>query len=475
DGPGELWIVATARRFRPSRPEPVGESTFFLGRRAGRLVLRGSAMETLHRRCAGLDVHQKEIVACRRMVSGRKVRSELGRFATTTQGLLALSAWLAEAKVTHVEMEATGIYWKPVWHVLCHDFSLVLANASHIRNVPGRKSDANDATWIADLLAHGLIRASFVPPQPIQDLRDLTRTRRGLTREIVRHTQRIQATLEEANIKLASVISDILGWSGRRILKAIMSGQSDPRRLAELGHPQLACTREELAAALEGRLRDHHRFLIGQHLKTIEQIEATIAEFDARLEAALAPFCGAAERLNDLPGVSDNVAQTVIAEIGVDMKAFPTAGHLLSWAGMCPRLDESAGRKRSRRLRKGAPWLKPVLVQAALAATKVKNSSLRARYFSLRPRLGHKKAIIAVAAAMLRIIYHMLKDGSFYQDLGPDYRRPRNPERAARKPRQPNPLPRLRRRNQKGRMTTTFQERRAVSESGVNASLAGRA
>ncbi len=388
-------------------------------------------METLHRRCAGLDVHQKEIVACRRIVAGRKVGSELARFATTTQGLLALSAWLAEARITHVAMEATGVYWKPVWHVLCHDFELVLANAAHIRNVPGRKSDANDATWIADLLAHGLIRASFVPPQPIQELRDLTRTRRELTREIVRHTQRIQATLEEANIKLASVISDILGFSGRRILKAIVAGESDPRRLAALGHPKLACSREDLVAALQGRPREHHRFLIGQHLKTIEQIEATIAEFDARLEAALAPFREAVERLKDIPGVSDNVAQTLIAEIGDDMSAFPTDGHLASWAGMCPRLDESAGRKRSRRLRKGAPWLKPVLVQAALAATKVKKSSLRARYFSLKPRLGHKKAIVAVAAAMLRIAYHMLKDGTFHQDLGPDYRRPKNPQRAA--------------------------------------------
>jgi transposase len=388
-------------------------------------------METLHRRCAGLDVHQKEIVACRRIVQGRKVRSELARFPTTTQGLLALSAWLAEAKVTHVAMEATGVYWKPVWHVLCHDFTLVLANAAHIRNVPGRKSDANDATWIADLLAHGLIRASFVPPQPIQELRDLTRTRRELTREIVRHTQRIQATLEEANIKLASVVSDILGASGRRILKAIVAGESDPQRLAKLGDRRLACTREELAAALEGRLRDHHRFLIGQHLKTIEQIEATIGEFDARLEAALAPFLDAAERLKAIPGYGGNVAQTVLAEIGADMSVFPTDGHLLSWAGMCSRLDESAGRKRSRRLRKGAPWLKPVLVQAALAAIKVKNSSLRARYLSLKPRLGHKKAIIAVAAAQLRIAYHMLKDGTFYQDLGPHYRDRQNPQRAA--------------------------------------------
>ena len=208
----------------------------------------------MHRRCAGLDAPQKEIAACRRIISGRKVRSELGRFATTTQGLLALSAWLAEAKVTHAAMEATGVYWKPVWHVLRHDFSLVLANALHIRNAPGRKSDANDATWIADLLAHGLIRASCAPPQPIQELRDLTRTRRELVREIVRHTQPIQAALEEANIKLASVISDILGFSGRRILKAIVAGESDPRRLAALGHCKLACTREDRAATLDGRL-----------------------------------------------------------------------------------------------------------------------------------------------------------------------------------------------------------------------------
>ena len=388
-------------------------------------------METLHQRCAGLDVHQKEIVACRRVVAGRKAKSELARFSTTTRGLVELSAWLFEARVTHVAMEATGVYWKPIWHVLCHDFQLILANASHIRNVPGRKSDANDATWIADLLAHGLIRASFVPPQPIQELRDLTRTRRELTREIVRHTQRIQAALEEANIKLTSVISDILGLSGRRILRAIVAGESDPHVLAGLRHPRLACPHEELIAALDGRLRDHHRFLVGQHLKTIEQLESTIAEFDVRLEAALAPFRDAIERLKGIPGVSDNVAQTLIAEIGAHMSAFPTADHLVSWAGMCPRLDESAGRKRSKRLRKGAPWLKPVLVQAALSATKVKSSSMRARYLSLKPRLGHKKAIIAVAAAMLRTVYHMLKDGTFYQDLGPDYRRPKNPKRAA--------------------------------------------
>jgi transposase len=267
-------------------------------------------------------------------------------------GLVALSNWLTEAKITHAAMEATGVYWKPVWHVLYGDFELILANAAHIRDVPGRKRGANDATWVADLLAHGLVRASFVPPQPIQELRDLTRARRELTREIVRHMQRIQAVLEEAEIKLTSVVSDILGMSGRRILKPMVSGESDPRRLAELGSARLACPQEALTAALDGRVRDHHRFLISQHLKTIEQIAATIGEFDARLEATLAPFRDAGERLKEMPGVSNNMAATLSAEIGADMSAFPSAEHLVSGAGLCPRLDESAHRKRSRRPRK---------------------------------------------------------------------------------------------------------------------------
>ena len=390
-------------------------------------------MKALHRRCAGLDVHQKEIVACRRIGAGRKVDVEVRRFATTTQGLLDLADWLEEGKVTHAAMEATGVYWKPVWHILNDRFKLILANAAHIKNVPGRKSDVNDATWIADLLAHGLIRASFVPPQPIQELRDLTRTRKELGREIVRHTQRIQSVLEESNIKLTSVITDILGASGRRMLKAIIAGESDARRLAELGGCRLAASRETLIAALTGRIRDHHRFLIGQHLKTIEQIEATMSEFDARIEAALGPFANAAERLAEIPGLSQCSAAIVIAEIGVDMSHFPSADHLVSWAGLCPRLDESAGKRRSTRVRKGATWLKPVLVQSALAAGRTKKSSYRTRYHSLKSKAGPKKAAIAVAANLLRVIYHMLKDGTYYQDLGPDYRRPQNPARAANK------------------------------------------
>jgi len=388
-------------------------------------------MKALHRRCAGLDVHQAEIVACRRIVVRSRVQSEVQRFATTTQGLIELLEWLVEGKVTHVAMEATGVYWKPVWNILVGEFELVLANAGQVRNVPGRKSDVNDATWLADLLAHGLIRASFVPPRPIQELRDLTRTRRELTREIVRHKQRILATLEEANIKLASVVSDVFGLSGRRIVKAMIAGESDAQRLADLGSPRLSCKRSELVAALTGRVRDHHRFILGQHMKTIEQIEATIEEFDARVEAALAPFRDAIERLTRIPGYGVGVVQTVIAETGGDMSQFETAEHLISWAGLCPRLDESAGKRRSTKVRKGAPWLKPVLAQAAKAGAKTKGSSFKARYWNVASRAGRKKATIAVAAAQLRVAYHMLKDGTCYQEMGENYRRPKNPARAA--------------------------------------------
>jgi transposase len=387
-------------------------------------------MKTLHRRCAGLDVHKVEVVACLRRVVRGKASYELRHFQTTTRGLIELGEWLEAAECTIVAMEATGVYWKPVWHILDGRFQLILANAAHIKGVPGRKSDVNDATWIADLLAHGLIRASFVPPQPIQELRDLTRTRKQLTREIVQHTQRIQAVLEEANIKLSSAITDILGLSGRRILKAIIAGETDPARLSELGGPRLAATRSELADALHGRICDHHRFLIGQHLKTIEQLEATIATFDSRIEASLQPFRDTVERMKEIPGFSEISAQSVIAEIGTDMSHFPTAGHLLSWAGLVPRLDESAGKRRSTRIKKGAPWLKPVLVQCAWAAARKKNSYFQALFLRLKARCGPKKAVVAVAASLLTTAYHMLADGTCYQDLGADHFARRDPRRA---------------------------------------------
>ena len=390
-------------------------------------------MKTLHKQCAGLDVHQEEVVARLRVVIGSKVHREVRGFPTTTRGLLELADWLESAGVTHVAMEATGVYWKPVWHILEGRFELLLANAAHVRNVPGRKSDVNDATWIADLLAHGLIRASFVPLAPIQELRDLTRTRKQLRREIVQHTQRIQAVLEEANIKLSSVIADIMGASGRRILRALIAGETDAVKLAELGSARLTCSPAALAEALHGQIREHHRFLLAQHLKMVEQLEATIAAFDARIEAALRPFRDTVKRLTKVVGLSRTAAEIVIAEIGTDMSHFPTAAHLRSWAGLCPRLDESAGKRRSTRIKKGAPWLKPVLVQCAWAAARAKNSYLRDQFCRLKARRGPKPAAVAVAASLLTIVYHMLRDGTCYQDLGPEHFRRRNKEAVAAK------------------------------------------
>lgn len=388
-------------------------------------------MQVMYPQCAGLDVHKDEVVACVRGMEGRQATHGVRRFATTTRGLLELREWLESHACTHVGMEATGVYWKPVWHVLEDGFDLVLANAAHIRNVPGRKSDVNDAVWIADLLAHGLIRASFVPPRPIQELRDLTRTRRQLVREIVQHTQRLQHVLEDANVKLGSVVSDVLGVSGRRIVRALIDGETDAQRLAALGHERLRCSRTELAEALHGTATEHHRFLLHQHLRTIEQLEATVAEFETRIEALLEPFRGDIERLTTIPGISTTAAQILLAEIGADMTVFPSAGHLLSWAGLCPRLDESAGKHRSTRLRKGAPWLKPVLVQCAWAAARTKNTYLQAQFLRLKARRGPKKAAVAVAASILTAAYHMLRDRLDYQDLGPAHLARRDSARVA--------------------------------------------
>ena len=375
-------------------------------------------MKTLHRRCAGLDVHSDSVVACARLTVRTKATHEVRRFSTTTRDLLELADWLAAQGITHIAMEATGVYWKPIWHILEGRFELVLANAMHIRNVPGRKSDVNDAVWISDLLAHGLIRASFVPPTQIQEVRDLTRTRTQLGREVARHVQRIQKTLEDANIKLTSVISDIMGLSGRRMLKAMIKGETNPAKLAELGSTRLKCPRADLIAALDGRVTAHHRFLVAHHLRLIEELEQHIAAFDARIEDLLAPLSNAVEQLITIPGVSRVSAQVILAELGADMSAFPTSGHLLSWAGLTPRLDESAGKRRSTRVRKGAPWLKPVLVQCAWGAARTKGTYYQAQFFRIKARRGPKKAAIAVAASLLTAAYHMLKNGTFHQDLG---------------------------------------------------------
>jgi transposase len=376
-------------------------------------------METLHERCSGLDVHKDTVVACVRIVNGRTAQREVRTFSTTTSGLLQLHDWLQESGVTHVAMEATGIYWKPVWHLLESSFKLVLANATHIKAVPGRKTDMNDATWIADLVAHGLIRASFVPPTPIQELRDLTRLRKQLVQEKSRHVQRIQKVLQDANLKVDSYVSDLLGKSGRAVLNALVEGYTSPDVLVSLTTGRLKASKDELREALRGRVTRHHRFLLQLHLRQIDQIDRSVEELEAQARQAIEPFHHHVEQLTAMPGISATTAHVILAEIGSDMSVFPSAGHLLSWAGMCPRSDESAGKRRSTRLRHGAPWLKSTLVQAAWSAARKKGSYFGTLFGRIKSRRGAKKAIVAVAASMLTTAYHLLRDGTAYQDLGP--------------------------------------------------------
>jgi transposase len=366
-------------------------------------------------------------------MSDGKTTREVRTFQTTTSGLLMLLAWLMEHGCTHVAMEATGVYWKPVWHILSDGgFELVLANAAHIKNVPGRKTDVNDATWIADLLAYGLIRSSFVPEPEIQNLRGLMRTRKQLCREQTSHVQRVQKTLEDANIKLDSVITDIIGKSGRSMIEAMIAGETDTIKLAALADRRVKASREELREALRGRVTNHHRFLLRLHLGQIDaldaamreidrEVDATILRMDAQVESGQAAIAVLIALLITIPGISVLAARTIVAEIGRDMSRFPTAGHLLSWAGCCPRNDQSAGKRRSTRLRKGDPWLKSVLIQCAWAAIRTKDSYFRAQFYRLRTTMGPKKAICAVAASILTTIYHMLKNGTTYMDLGADH------------------------------------------------------
>lgn len=377
-------------------------------------------MELLHPRCAGLDVHKDTVVACLRCVSAPVYR-ETRTFSTTTKGLLELEEWLSEHRCTHVAMEATGVYWKPVWHILEGGFELVLANAQHIRNVPGRKTDVNDAAWIAELLAHGLIRSSFVPPAHVQELRDLTRTRKQLVREQAQHTQRLQKVLEDANLKVGSVLSSVVGKSGRAMLEAIIAGEADPERLAGLALGTARKKHALLVEALRGRITEHHRTMLRLHLGLFDSLQSAVEEVDAALGKSLAPIREQVRLLKTMPGVSDIAANVIVAEIGVDMSRFPSAGHLVSWAGLCPRSDESAGKRRSTRVRKGDPWLKTTLVTAAWSAVRVRDSYLRGQFLRIRSRRGAKKAILAVAASMLTACYFMLLNKAPYKDLGSDH------------------------------------------------------
>jgi transposase len=402
-------------------------------------------MDVIHDCVAGLDVHKDTVVACVRTMSGTKATRECRTYETTTEALLALLEQLRSSGCSVAAMEATGVYWLPVWKILSDgDFKLILANAAHIKAVPGRKTDMNDATWIADLAAHGLIKASFVPDEELHQLRTLMRTRKQLTREQTRHVQRIQKTLTEANIRLDSVISDIMGASGRRMIEAMIEGQRDPRKLAALAHRSVKATPKQLYDALHGRLTDHHRFLLKLHLGQWDALDASIrvidreadarvARLDAEGSADKARFSDLIDLVDSIPGVKKLSAVSVLSEIGADMTRFDSDGHLIAWTGLCAGQNESAGKRKRTRLRKGNPWLKTALVQCAWAAKNAKNSYYRAQFLRLKARRGPQKAICAVAASILRAIYHMLTNGTVHEDLGADYFDRRSPDSKAKR------------------------------------------
>ena len=390
-------------------------------------------MEHLYPRCAGIDVHKGNVVVCVRCCDRPgKVFEEVRTFSTMTADLLALADWLAEHGVTHVAMESTGVYWKPVFNILEGHVSVILVNAEHIKKVPGRKTDVKDCQWIAPLLQHGLLKASFVPPQPIRELRDLTRQRTQLIQERSAAANRIQKVLEDANIKLAGVATDVLGVSGRDMLETLIAGETDPEKLADLARKRLREKIPALRLALQGRVTDHHRFLLRMHLDHVTHLEELIGRLGDRIEEALAPFAPAQERLQTIPGISQRVAETVLAEIGPNMEQFPSADQLASWAGMCPGNNESAGKRRSGRVTKGNRWLKRILVQAAWAATHTKGTYLAAHYRRLAKRRGSKRALVAVGHTLLVIVYHVLKRGTTYTELGADFLERLEPARLTR-------------------------------------------
>jgi transposase len=390
-------------------------------------------MDTLFPRCAGIDVHKNNVVVAVRCCDGPgKVREQVRTFSTMTRDLLALSDWLAECGVTHVAMESTGVYWKPVFNILEGGVSVILVNAEHIKQVPGRKTDVKDCQWIAQLLQHGLLKASFVPPAPIRELRDLTRQRAQLVAEKAAAANRIQKVLEDANIKLAGVATDVLGASGRDMLEALIAGETDPEKLADLARQRLREKIPALRLALQGRVTEHHRFLLRMHLDHITHLEELIGRLSMRVEEVMAPFAEASARLQTIPGIGERAAEIIVAEVGTNMEQFPSAGHLASWAGMCPGNNESAGKRRTGRTRKGDRWLRTALVQAAWAASHTKGTYLAAQYRRLAKRRGRKKALIALGHTLLVIVYHVLKRGTTYEELGADFLDRLEPERLTR-------------------------------------------
>jgi transposase len=374
-------------------------------------------MDVIAPRCGGLDLHKRSVTACRIVPgpAGQPVK-ELRTFPTMTEDLLALGDWLEAGGVTQVAMESTGVSWKPVWNLLEERFTLLLVNAAHVKVVPGRKRDVGDAEWLADLLRHGLLRPSFVPDRPARELRELTRYRSALVRERTAEANRLHKTLEGANIKLGSVVSDLTGVSARAMLAALVAGQEDVAALAELAQGQLRRKRAELAQALRGDLQAHQRFMIAQHLAHIDALEEQIAVVGEEIAARLRPFEPQLVLLDSIPGIGRWSAEVILAEIGPDMRRFPTAGHLASWAGMCPGHDESAGKRRSGRTRKGSPWLRVTLTEAASAAGRGKGTYLSERYHRLIGRKGKKKTAIAIGRSILELCHHGLSTGQLSHD-----------------------------------------------------------
>lgn len=379
-------------------------------------------MDEMFTCCAGLDVHKESVEVCvRRIEPTGRCHQETRHWPTLTGDLMAMADWMAAQGVTQVAMESTGVFWKPIYNILEGRFTVLLVNARHLKQVPGRKSDVRDCQWIAQLLQHGLLKGSFIPPRAQRELRDLTRHRVQLVEEKVRTINRLHKVLEDANLKLASVATDILGVSGRAMLKALMDGEEDPVRLADFAQGQLRGKIPELEKALRGHLTEHHRFLLRLLWKQLAQQEELLAELDRQIEEQTRPFADEMERLDAIPGVDRHVAQVLLAEVGANMQPFATHRHLASWAGMCPGNEQSAGKRRRRRITPGNGWLKRTLTQAAWAASHTKNSYLASQYRRLAGRRGKKRALIAVGHSILVIFYHLMKSQTPYTDLGVDF------------------------------------------------------